>query len=585
MPNFPAVQSNRVGGVGGTLANANDFNMLRNTLQLVTLSTVRLSVEGILPDTGADLTTAIQAVIDANPGKTILFDRPGVYLVNTTTSNVLIRCLTVKTDNTRLKGVPGAELKTTQNAALVFFAGPFKQGELTNWATAGHANRRWMPKLAVHDLTGTYAKGVNVLTLATAGNVANYAAGDYIFIRAGQTINFSGNDQPDGEINKVKSVNVGAGTITLEHATSKPFAQEYFPTAATGPSTTTVTAFPTLYGVANVTPYMLTGCGIEGLKLTAESLTNQAIVQFYHMWDFDYCDNIVRTSTSTMNPWGWRFGKILRNKIYLLDSAALRYAFTPGATTQNDIECAYNEWWSGGVGYCHIHEGGAKIHVHHNRGVNVGLPGLDVNAISIRGRGYDIILDHNEVFGTGTNYLLYADSTVTGGVLMDANVLDAGPAVGAVQLSHGSQRFTNTNKIINGWISRRNPTGAAFSDGFGPQPLESLQNWVSDDNQNPSLGTLPAYSVVTNVRIQVTESFNSSGTDTISVGYDAATTAFATATDVSTGGIKSPTLGALAGYNGTARDVEAYYVAGGGAPTTGRALVIVEFYRAAREVV
>ena len=116
------------------------------------------------------------------------------------------------------------------------------------------------------------------------------------------------------------------------------------------------------------------------------------------------------------------------------------------------------------------------------------------------------------------------------------------------------------------------------------QVMERLVAWVADDKQTASMGKLPANAVVTNVRIQVTEAFNSDGTDLISVGYSGAATAFATTTDVSTTGIKSPTLGTSAGFNATARDVEAYYTNGGSEPTTGKALVVLEFYRVPEQV-
>lgn len=121
---------------------------------------------------------------------------------------------------------------------------------------------------------------------------------------------------------------------------------------------------------------------------------------------------------------------------------------------------------------------------------------------------------------------------------------------------------------------------------IGPSylPAQRLTGWVADDAQNPSIGTLPARSYVTNVVVQVTEAFNSDGDDEITVGYDAAVSAFATAVDVSTTGIKSVTMGTSEGYNGTARSVEAYYSPGGSAPSAGKALVILEYYRVPVEV-
>lgn len=109
--------------------------------------------------------------------------------------------------------------------------------------------------------------------------------------------------------------------------------------------------------------------------------------------------------------------------------------------------------------------------------------------------------------------------------------------------------------------------------------VERMVAWVQFDSQNPSLGVLPAYSVVTGVLIQVVAAFNSDGDDTISVGYDAAPEAYATSTDVSSTGLKAVTSGALVGYNATSRSIEAYYVNSGTEPTEGSAIVVLEFYR------
>jgi hypothetical protein len=101
--------------------------------------------------------------------------------------------------------------------------------------------------------------------------------------------------------------------------------------------------------------------------------------------------------------------------------------------------------------------------------------------------------------------------------------------------------------------------------------------WVAHDAQNSALGALPANSHILAVHCQVLELFDSDGADEITVGYDATPNAYATAIDVSTTGIKTVTLGAEVGFEDTARAVEAYYVNGGTEPTTGKALIILEY--------
>lgn len=111
----------------------------------------------------------------------------------------------------------------------------------------------------------------------------------------------------------------------------------------------------------------------------------------------------------------------------------------------------------------------------------------------------------------------------------------------------------------------------------GQGAVRALAAWVAAAATNPALGTLPADAYVPRVHVHVTEAFDSDGTDALTVGTDADPEAYATAVDVSTTGVKTVTLGASAGYGAAAQAVEAYYTAGGSAPTTGRALVVVEY--------
>ncbi len=108
---------------------------------------------------------------------------------------------------------------------------------------------------------------------------------------------------------------------------------------------------------------------------------------------------------------------------------------------------------------------------------------------------------------------------------------------------------------------------------------EFIHGWVADDFQTVVLGDIPKDAYVKAVNIHVTEAFDSDGTDQIQVGWTSDNDALATLTDVSTTGVKAVTLGANNGYNGTGQTVTAYYVNGGSEPTTGKAIVSVEFFR------
>ena len=106
----------------------------------------------------------------------------------------------------------------------------------------------------------------------------------------------------------------------------------------------------------------------------------------------------------------------------------------------------------------------------------------------------------------------------------------------------------------------------------------NLQAWVTSSNATVPMGILPINSYVVRVQLHATQAFNSDGTDNISVGITGTTNKFATATDVSTTGVKTVTLGSGVGFQTSAQAVNAYYVNGGSAPTTGKAIVIIEYF-------
>lgn len=106
-----------------------------------------------------------------------------------------------------------------------------------------------------------------------------------------------------------------------------------------------------------------------------------------------------------------------------------------------------------------------------------------------------------------------------------------------------------------------------------------LVGWLTKDTQTVELGVLRSPRYIMRVHIHCTQAFNSDGTDNITVGYTGTTNAYATATDVATTGVKSVTLGSGVGYDATNRTVTATYANGGTEPSTGKALVIVEYLR------
>lgn len=115
-------------------------------------------------------------------------------------------------------------------------------------------------------------------------------------------------------------------------------------------------------------------------------------------------------------------------------------------------------------------------------------------------------------------------------------------------------------------------------------PVEQISGWLADNAQTIVLGKLPDDAFVLRAHLQVTENFNSDGTDEIQCGWDTDNDAIFTLTDASGAGIKSVTMGSNVGYNAAEQMIKAYYVNGGSEPSTGKALVIVEFVRVTRQI-
>ncbi len=209
------------------------------------------------------------------------------------------------------------------------------------------------------------------------------------------------------------------------------------------------------------------------------------------------------------------------------------------------------------------------------------------NAIIQSNKCYD---NGQSTAATYRSGIVIAQDNTTGAVLENNHCGNVN-AVLKTQLYGIRMAGTTTNIVLRGGDLRGNGTGPVYSwtafaqvlnvlfEDYYPALAEMLSAWVADDAQNPSLGSLLLYNYVKAVHVHVTEAFDSDGTDLLTVGYDADPDAFATSIDVSTTGVKTVTLGALAGYNGTTRAVEAYYVNGGSEPTAGKALVTLEYYR------
>lgn len=596
---------------------------------------------GAVGDGVTDDTVSIQAAINgaglAGGGR--VYVPPGTYILDT--AGTSWAALYVKYDNIEIFGDgPASLLKSTLASQGVVIAMGF--GKVSTSGNAGFYDYRSFFPL------NTATVGEMTVTTTTAGDAANLAPGDWVWIRTGQ-VNASETFQPDAEINQVVSVNAGTGVITLRWPLAKSYAQEYFIAAgstttttssaaaaatsitvasatgfgigdevtftggggsthkailtnvagstltfadhpvsagatiangatvtdAVGLSSTSSTARPAAYGIANVSAVTIENFHVHDLALDVSDATVNLSAVGASQVVGERVQRVSYVGTVGMIVQGnIRQAQFLDNRAHQIQGGqSYMFGFGPGSgeiIIRGNI--VSNEEFNQG---CVFSEGTFDAICANNIFTGKASASTSDNPMAVQTRSQRCLFQGNIVrnagdFGSG----VFVDANSSGGGLIADNVFT------------GDANFTGSTFASAGWRSEGNwydPTiiGLYQYAGGGQQPLEmlTLAAWVRFDRQNPTLGTIAGRFMVTNVRMYVDTAFTSSGTDQITVGYDGSVSAYASAVDVSTTGIKTPTLGFAVGLPDTSdrRTVEAYYTAGGGAPGAGKALVVVEY--------
>ncbi len=111
----------------------------------------------------------------------------------------------------------------------------------------------------------------------------------------------------------------------------------------------------------------------------------------------------------------------------------------------------------------------------------------------------------------------------------------------------------------------------------------SLTQWITfgNDTQTINLGIIPGPSLILLPYLIVKTGFNSNGSDLIRIGTDTDDDMFGTDKDVSTA-FATPanfSAGVGLGYHAAGVKVQAKYLKGGTAPTTGEALLVLPYLR------
>lgn len=420
-----------------------------------------------------------------------------------------------------------------------------------------------------NDVTTTTASAAATATSVTVTSAAGFAQGDEVSFTGG-----------GGSSHKAVLTNVAGSTLTFaDHPVSAgaTIANGATVTNSVGETSTGATAYPAVYGVAKVT-----------------AVTN---VNFY-LHDLTL-DNVAVNNVAP-NMGGGQFVNHKVERVYHVGSGAMismgaqRWAWVLDCHSRT-LAGGFTVSWGPGMGEVIV------------RG-NIFTDELCNQSVAISEGSFNVLIQGNIfsgpssnsgshcpiIIGSGSQAVIVSDNIIRNGGDFASGIFVSefcGPLGGLItgNAIYGDSNLIGITVGSSGWRVENNYFDPAiigpiqYAEGTSEQPVEALvlSGWVRHDRQNIVLGTVSGRWYVSNVRLYVDEAFNSSGTDQITVGYDANNTAYASAVDVSTTGSKSVTPGFAVNYPDPAstRTVEAYYTAGGTAPNAGKALVVVEYFQ------
>jgi len=370
-----------------------------------------------------------QQVVDlcgANGGGIVTWN--GICVFNSATQGIAggnPACIVISHDNVTIRGKGAASvLKNTApdidgvKVASFFISGSSKaartaEGSTTNWFNyALTGNTGVNPP--IYNLTGVYDKGVTQITLANAGDAANFVVGDWILIRTGQTLDgFSG--QPYGELNRIAGIS-GANLI-LEFPTARRYAQHYYISGTTGRTSEAVTANPAPYGVSKGTNLLIRNITLADFAVDSQTGAPVVIGGFAvnPRWE---------RITGSVKGWGLESfgchrGHIVQEcEIHSYDLTEWAYVVSVDAACTegkflNNIFTSEDHAVS-----VHIHEGAAGTEVSGNT-IRCPDVAFDENLVSIRAGASDTVVTHNNLYGGGLYSQVFVDATCQGGVISE----------------------------------------------------------------------------------------------------------------------------------------------------------------------
>ncbi|MFO1038137.1 MAG: glycosyl hydrolase family 28-related protein [Geminicoccaceae bacterium] len=437
-----------------------------------------------------------------------------------------------------------------------------------------------------HTIVGQVAKATCVLpALSNAGDAASYAVGDIIYLRTGSTLNNAA-ISPDCELNKVEAIN--GGVITLKWPTTKPYAQEYYPSGSSGISSRTGGGNAAPCGIANVNDRVIENIIIRGLKYEGSSSGNGDL-QAISLWSVLNAKLIGCNITYNKNGLGSRdarhvdiiditwehLGTFISNASY----------FVGPSTGCSDWRILNFRTNSPTVSYLHLHEGVANIEIGDFRIRNGDSAGQVTGMVDMTTRTYDINMHDGSIdfAGTGTNPMINIDAACGGGGrIRNIKITRQASAANDVRCDAGGWEIENVT--CNGQLAQISLRALQDLNGAAGSKTDvwAQVGALTSAKLTCKFGIIPTYGGSWRLLIDKQTGFNSDGTDYLNVGYVGALSAYVSNLDVSgTGAVEIDLSHASKGTSlgrqeGAPRELIATVTPGGSAPSTG-ALTLTMF--------
>lgn len=341
-------------------------------------------------------------------------------------SGGLFWCYQLMGDTIRVRGTgryAAMNLDQSNPTALFLMGGNVKGSGLLGDASAWYENEpfgygadQFVP--AVYTPTATIAKGALSTTFSSSGIAANFSAGDWVVIRTGQTYDNSlNNNQPVAEINQC--LLVSGSTVYFVYPTQHEYAQEYFISGTAGPTSTSVTANPALFGLTPIDDRIIHDIEIADLSIDMGPAGNTS-----HVFHGRTINELrYRHVKAVANGWGIDSVGTVRNKRvqdcrwHVRDAVAGAWHFavdtgcTGGRASGSDFSCDGDE-----IVQFHVTEAAAGTVIDDND-VQMPVGTTDWPLVNIRSRAEDTTVTNNRINGTPKFNQILADGTTKGGYI------------------------------------------------------------------------------------------------------------------------------------------------------------------------